>query len=530
MALKAQYPISRSPSGESFNLSAPIGGWNTRDPLSQMPPTDAIVMDNINPGTNNVSMRKGYKQFCYGVGEPNFMLEFNNGADRHLVAGSGGALYKIDTAGVTTLIGMGFASDQWQAVNFRSRMFLVNGVDTPQTWDGTVLAATGWTGVGLVPEDLNNVMVFKRRLFFGEKDSGSFWYAGLDNITGPLVEFPLNNLGMTGGKLLVMGAWSVDPGARMESTCVFCMNNGDTFAYGGYDPAGSTQQEWSLIAQFKTGNPISARGIVNVNSELILITNSGFVPLSKYVNSGENVVQVEAISDKIRPTVTEVTAKLMNNFGWQAIHYPNENQIIFNIPIDPDADTFEQYVYNVLTGAWTRWTNLHARTWVYFNNKLYFSGRSFGGLWNISPWYVTPWETSGVYEYGVAFNDSSEPIQGKVRQAFNNFGAPGNLKHIRAVRCNLQLDPNFETRVCLYADYKVEGTCTTIIDTATFGTYWDLGIWDVSFWTGGQIILGKWGTLGTYGHVLSIELTTGTDQEPFNWYSTDMVVKKGQII
>lgn len=530
MAKKAQYSVSRAPSGSSVNLPAPIGGWNTRDPLSMMEPTDAIVMTNINPGTNNVSVRKGYKQFAYGVGEPNFALEYNNGSLRQLIVASGSSVWSVDTSGATTLIGSGFLSDKWQAVNFRGRLFMVNGQDVPQTWDGVTLSASGWTGVGLNPPDLNNVIVFKRRLYFASNDSGSFWYAGLDNITGPLTEFPLNNLGMTGGYLKAMGAWSVDPGARMESTVVFCMNNGDTFVYGGYDPAGSTPQEWSLIAQFKTGIPVSSRGLVNVNSELILMTNSGFIPLSKYVNSGETVVQIPYISDKIRPTVADVTAKYINNYGWQAVHYPNDNQIIFNIPVDPDADQFEQYVYNILTGAWAKWENLHARTWVYFNNKMYFCGKSEGGLWNVSPWYVTPWETSGLYEFGVAFNDSTEPIRGIVRQAFNNFGEPGNLKHVRGIRCNLQLDPNFETKICLYADYKVEGTCTQIVDTTNFGTYWDVGVWDVSFWTGGQIILGNWGTLGTYGHVISVELMTSTDQEPFNWYSTDMIVKKGQIL
>ena len=44
-------------------VHAPTGGWNTRDPLSQMSPKDAIVLNNLIPDTNGVSIRPGYVQY-----------------------------------------------------------------------------------------------------------------------------------------------------------------------------------------------------------------------------------------------------------------------------------------------------------------------------------------------------------------------------------------------------------------------------------------------------------------------------------
>ena len=41
-------------------IPAPIGGWNTRDPLSLMQQTDAISMTNIIPDIDGVSIRPGY--------------------------------------------------------------------------------------------------------------------------------------------------------------------------------------------------------------------------------------------------------------------------------------------------------------------------------------------------------------------------------------------------------------------------------------------------------------------------------------
>ncbi len=43
-------------------LPAPVGGWNTADGLSTMPPLDAVVMDNFTPEENGVVLRGGDKQ------------------------------------------------------------------------------------------------------------------------------------------------------------------------------------------------------------------------------------------------------------------------------------------------------------------------------------------------------------------------------------------------------------------------------------------------------------------------------------
>ena len=47
---------------------APIGGWNTRDEVGNMPPQDAEILDNWVPDVNSLKPRKGFKQFASAVG------------------------------------------------------------------------------------------------------------------------------------------------------------------------------------------------------------------------------------------------------------------------------------------------------------------------------------------------------------------------------------------------------------------------------------------------------------------------------
>ena len=47
---------------KTASVPAPIGGWNGRDSLANMSPTDAVQMVNFFPTPTDVTMRKGWTQ------------------------------------------------------------------------------------------------------------------------------------------------------------------------------------------------------------------------------------------------------------------------------------------------------------------------------------------------------------------------------------------------------------------------------------------------------------------------------------
>jgi hypothetical protein len=46
---------------QPFIMPAPTGGLNYRDPISNMSPNDALVLDNFIPTQTGVQLRKGWK-------------------------------------------------------------------------------------------------------------------------------------------------------------------------------------------------------------------------------------------------------------------------------------------------------------------------------------------------------------------------------------------------------------------------------------------------------------------------------------
>ena len=49
------------------SLPSPIGGWNARDSLASMSPTDAVVLNNFFPTPTDVTLRKGYTNISTGI-------------------------------------------------------------------------------------------------------------------------------------------------------------------------------------------------------------------------------------------------------------------------------------------------------------------------------------------------------------------------------------------------------------------------------------------------------------------------------
>jgi len=123
------------------SVPSPIGGWNARDSLANMSPTDAVQLINWFPTPTDVTLRKGYAKSSIGiVGEVNTLMNYteNSGFKLFAVAGS-----KIYDASASTAVEVfdGLNSDKLQTVNLTNQAghFLVacNGQDPTMVYDGT---------------------------------------------------------------------------------------------------------------------------------------------------------------------------------------------------------------------------------------------------------------------------------------------------------------------------------------------------------------------------------------------------------
>ena len=78
------------------SLPAPVGGWNARDSLANMAPTDAVQLENYFPGVSNVNLRGGYEKHATGLPDDvETLMTYSGGATDEMWAISDGEIFDV---------------------------------------------------------------------------------------------------------------------------------------------------------------------------------------------------------------------------------------------------------------------------------------------------------------------------------------------------------------------------------------------------------------------------------------------------
>lgn len=504
-------PIDRRPQGVSVPLAPPIGGWNARDALDGMKPTDAVILENWFPRTADVAVRKGYILQC-NTGEGAFavqtLAEWKNATGRKLIAGCHGKLIDVSSSSPST-IGSGFTVNAWRWKVFAGRLFLVNGTDAPQDYDGTTRTATAWSGSGLTISNLKDVAAYKERLFFIEKNTLNFWYAGLRSITGVLTKFDLSYTGSFGGTLQAIGIITSDGGIGQDDLLAFFLSSGEVIIYRGSDPGNAS--DWSRVGVFFVGAPVGAVA-TQYGSDVIAITRDGFLPLTQVLPFGRSQGTKLTLSDKISGAVSEAITSYAGNAGWQSIVYPKGDQLIFNIP--RSATVFDQYVMNLVTRAWCKFTGIASASWGLFNDHLYFGGVD-----------------GKVYKADSGNSDNGSAIVADGQTAWNFFRHPGQLKNFTMARIifGAVSDPGAQMAVGVDFDISIP-TATVATAAVQAGAIWDQGIWDQAIWGGAQQTVKGWQAITGLGYAASLRLRASVTSQDLSWRSSNIIYKPGGMV
>jgi len=516
-----------NPTGESTSQSAPIGGLNTRDAVDLMPQTDAIRLDNFFPGSTDVSLRKGYTNHVTGLPSTvQSLLTYQSPSANKLFAASSGEIYDVTSAGAigaswdtaswdtsswasasNSPVLTGLSNAKWESVNFTtsggSFLFIVNGADAPRHYNGSAWATPTLSGV--TGSTINNVTVFKERLFFIINDSLSFGYLPINAVAGTVSTFPLGSVFNFGGKLVAAGSLTRDGGSGSDDYIAFITSEGEVAVYQGTDP--SDANKWALVGVFKIARPIGKRCIVNVGPELIVITESGFVPLTQMYAENESNYS-KAISDKISGSILTAVTNFKSTFGWEALIYPKGQFGLFNVPNGVSGE-FVQFVVNLSTGAWGRFTGQDAYCWGLLNGDLYFGGNT------------------KVYKADSGFSDAGVQIQGSAKTAFVYYGGRGTSKRFTAIRPIVSSDAQLPVSIGFDVDFN-DGTSTyTPSSATTTGSEWDNTEWDVGLWAGTISSQLVWRSVADIGWNAAIRIKTSTQAQSIKWHSVDIYYEKG---
>lgn len=498
-------------------LPAPYGGWNARGNLSNMPATDAVIMDNIFPGVQDVALRKGCAEWATGFPSGVKSLHaYHSASASQLFASTDTGIYNATASGAVGAAVSVVTNGLWSSVNYAttggSFLTMVNGVDNLRLYDGaawtTITGASVPAITGLATTSLLHVNVHKRRLWFVAINSMDLWYLPVDSVAGALTRFPVGSLFRKGGKLVASATWTIDGGNGMDDYLVIATNRGELAVYQGTDPASSST--WSLVGVYSVGEPLGRNPFCLFGGELLYLSTTGLYPLSKLAQSSI-LDRSAAVSFKIDGAFLSSAEAYSANTAWQMVSYPSGNMLVVNIPTS-DTPTAEQYVMNTITKAWCRFKGWDASSWAVMGGSLYFSSGT------------------KTYKALTGTSDAGVPLQGVVMQAYSTLGYSGQ-KSVTMVRPVVSLTANANIQFGMDTDFYAVGEHSSK-DFVNSSSLWDTALWDTASWdTTAENSAPKWQVVANipgFMHAFHMQVTTSTSE--FIWTSTNFSYRPAGIL
>lgn len=485
-------------------VDAPTGGWDAISPLAKMETKYAVVLENWVPRTGYVELRKGYQPWVQAVSSSpveTLMVYRPSASSETLLAASGGSIWNVTTSGSPTEVVSGLSSDRWQYINFTPALgshylYIVNGLDAPLYYDGTTWTIAAITGV--TPGLLVNIAVHKRRIWFVEKQSTRAWYLATDAITGAANAIDLGSIMTKGGYLVAVGSWTIDGGMGPDDYAVFVTSRGEIILYKGTDPASAST--WELVGVFQMAPPLGYRCLYKSGSDLWLISLQGVVPIAQALPYNPDAARSVAITSRIQNAMLQAAASGQNMFGWQLISYPAQALAILNVPITENYSQ-QQYVMNMITGAWCNFSGWNANCFEIFNDDLYF-GDNNG---NVNLAYT-----------GVA--DLVSPITADMKCAFNYFGDPARLKRMTMAQPLLVTSGTITPTIAVDVDFADTSPSAPVSAITPIGAIYDTSVYDTGTYAAGNTSLTNWLSVEAQGRALALRmkvnvLPLGTDSQ-----------------
>lgn len=373
---------------------------------------------------------------------------------------------------------------------------------------GTYTIPINLTGANITPTTVINVSLFKSRVIFCVKDSMSFFYLPVNQIGGAASEFPLSAVFRKGGYLMATESWTLDGGNGPDDYFVAVTSEGEVAIYKGTDP--SSASAFSLVGVFELAMPLGRKCLMKVADDTYFLTKQAIYPLSRSLLKG-TTDKSKALTDNIEKVWNESAASYGNLFGWQGALFPEANMLVMNIPIlnYPTRNIIYsyQYVMNLQTGAWCRFTNWNAETILAFDGKLYFA------LHN------------RVFQGWTGQSDNNAAIVGSAKTAFNQLST-SRPKHIQMVRPMITAAANITLQLGIDMDFADNTQYSSAASYTQMLTLWDSAIWNQSKWNGNSSVLKSWRTIACHvGRFASVRLRVTSKDVSMTWMATDVLAE-----
>jgi hypothetical protein len=497
---------------QPISLPAPVGGWNARDALPSMAPSDAVILENWYPATTEVTLRNGYEKHATGItGQVETLMAYSGASTDKLFAIAGGKVYDASSQGaVGAAVVTGLTNSRWGYCNIATSggnfLSMANGVDAPRNYNGTTWSTPAITGV--TATTLRDPILYAQRQFFIGDNSLKVWYLPVQSIAGAAAAVDVAPFMTKGGYIVAHGTWTIDAGNGVNDHYVIMTNKGQIIVYQGTDPTSTTT--WSMVGVWDIGAPVGPRSLYKYAGDMLIISQDGVVPLSGALQSSRVQPRV-AITDKIQFAISAAVTDYAQNFGWQLMYVPTINQLWLNVPVQ-EGQNQQQYAMNTITGSWCNYTGWNANCMEMYNDEPYFGGDGYVA----HAWYSNA--------------DNGNNITALGLQAFNNFNSAGTLKRFTMSRPIFRTDGAPAIYAGINIDFNTDIPTASLTFTPATYSKWDSALWDAGLWGGALSILQNWQGLNGVGYYGAPIVKTAASGIQVRWVSTDIVIEGGAIL
>ena len=584
--------VAKPRTAVTASITAPIGGWNARDSIAEMPPTDAVTLNNFYPTPTDVQLRLGYTQYSTGItGQVNTLMNYSGTTSQKLFAAAGTKIYNADTSTATQVV-TGLTSDKFQYVNMSNTgghyLTAVNGTDPNLIYNGTdwirsasstsVVSMSSITHTGttanVTTSSAHNLITGNQITVTGctpSEYNGTFvvTVTGTTTFTYTMATTPATDATVVGTYSIALYITGVDSKNFInvnlfKNRLYYVEKNSMQFWYLPTNAIGGAASSFDLGGIARMGGYIQAMGTwtidagQGVDDYLVIITNNGEV----IVYNGTDP------SDSTKWALKGVW-QLGQTFNRRCLYKWAGDLLLLTqdglVPLasalqssrlDPRVNLTDKIFYAISQAASLYSTSFGWQI-IYFasNNMLLLNIPTDTGtqqyvMHTISKAWAqftginaTCFELHNellyfggngfVGQYWSGYSDNGSNINASVQQAYSYFDAPGQLKRYTLVRPIIQTDNGFPSVLCgINVDFDYQNQLGQIAfnpASTDLGT-WDNAVWDGNTWGGNLSINRIWQGVTGLGFSAGINMSMASQGIDVHWVSTDYVMERGGVL
>jgi hypothetical protein len=538
------------------SMAAPIGGWNNRDSLAEMPPLDAVQMVNFFPTPTDVQLRKGWIKTSTGItGQVQTLINYPTSSGYKLFAFAGTQIYDA-TNSTATVVFTGLTNAKWQFVNMSTSggdfIIACNGVDPVLIYDGSIWAFMATTstaqtissitrgGTGNLTATLTTAsphgLVTGNRVSISGATPSQFngTYAitvtGASTFTYTMASAPSGNASVV-GTYTVNGITGVNSNTFVnvnlfKNRLYFCQNNSLTFWYLDVTAISGAATNFALGAFFRNGGYLQAMGTwtldagYGVDDFAVFVSSLGEVIVYQGTNPSDPTAWAMKGLWQMGQTFSR---RCFFKWGGDLLLLTQDGLVpltsaLQSDRLDPRINLTDKIYYAVSLACSQYYANFGWQiNYLAEANMLIFNiptndgieqyvmntiNKSWARFTNISANCFVVAGNEKMYfggngfvgQYFTGYSDNNTNITGTCQQAYNYFGTQGQLKRFTLVRPIFQTDRGMPTVLCgISTDFDTVPLVNQIaFNPATIKT----GVWDTAKWDqntwGGGAVITKY--------------------------------------